>query len=64
MMPQTHEWVCLCLFSSFPSLDMLFEGVPVDLASLLQTLILWPDLERIFIITSMYVPLPQQKLYF
>lgn len=25
---------------------MLFEGVPVDKTSLLQTLILWPDLEK------------------
>lgn len=39
---------------------MLFEGVPMDLASLLQTLILWPDLEKkkILILTSMYAPTP------
>ena len=48
---------------------MLFEGVPMDLASLLQTLILWPDLEKKkkkLILTSMYAPnpapLPPKKL--
>lgn len=43
---QTQLCICICLFSSFPSLHMLFEGVSMDLASLLWTLISWPDLEK------------------
>lgn len=59
--PKPHLWVCLCLFSSFPSLHMLFEGVPVDLSSLLQTLILWLDLEKKYSFFHVHVCLYCQK---